>query len=291
MFAPLETGDKVGLVCPASPVSKTDLETAENNIKELGFVPVLGGSVPAAERFLAGTDEARAADINAFFADDDIKAIFAVRGGYGSARILPLLDYDVMAAKPKLFVGISDITALQNAMFKKAGTVAPSGVALIKKMKRRTRESLLKCLAGESFSLSLGEFARKGAADGRLIGGCLSVFAGLIGTEYMPEVQGNILVLEDVGDEPYVVDRNLRQLLNAGIFNAVSGVVFGQFYKCKAKDKADGTVAEVIFEYADIIPCPVAVNFNYGHQPDSFVLPLGVRCEMSSVQGQITFAM
>ena len=291
MFAPLEKGNKVGLVCPASPISKADLEVAENNIKKLGFVPVRGGSVLAAERFLAGADEVRAADINAFFADDDIKAIFAVRGGYGSARILGLLNYDVIAAKPKPFVGVSDITALQNAMLKKAGLVAPSGVILKKDLGERTKETLLKCLAGESFSLPLDEFARKGAADGRLIGGCLSVFVGLSGTEYMPEVQGNILLLEDVGEEPYVIDRNLRQLLNAGIFDAVSGVVFGQFYKCKPKDKADGTAEEVISEYANIIPCPVAINFNYGHQPDSFVLPLGARCEMSSVQGQLTVTM
>jgi len=291
MFAPLETGNKIGLVCPASPVSKADLAVAENNIKKLGFVPVRGSSVLAAERFLAGADESRAADINAFFADDDIKAIFAVRGGYGSARILNLLDYDVIAAKQKLFVGVSDVTALQNAMLKKVGLVAPSGVILKNDLGERTKETLLKCFAGGSFSLPLGDFARKGAADGRLIGGCLSVFVGLLGTEYMPEVQGNILVLEDVSEEPYVIDRNLRQLLNAGVFNAVGGVVFGQFYKCKPKDKADGTVNEVISEYANIIPCPVAINFNYGHQSDSFVIPLGARCEMSSVQGQLTVTM
>ena len=289
MFAPLEAGDTVGLVCPASPITENDLMMAENNVRKLGFVPVRGHGVFAADRFLAGSDKMRAADITAFFANDNIKAIFAIRGGYGSARILSLLDYELIAAKPKPVVGISDITALQNALFKKTGLVSFSGVALRNKIGKRTTEALLQCLKGRKLYLPMKEFARKGTAEGRLVGGCLSVFVGLLGTEYMPEVQGNILVLEDVRDDPYIIDRNLCQLMNAGVFNAVSGVIFGQFYKCGSKNRMNGTALDVIADYASIIPCPVAINFNYGHQHNSFVLPLGARCEMSSVQEELVF--
>lgn len=287
---PLQKGDKVGLICPASPTDSASIEQAKANITTLGFIPVLGKSVHDSARFLAGSDKDRAADINNFFADDDIKAIFIVRGGYGCSRLLHLIDYDLIARKPKFFIGISDTTVLQNALLAKTGLISLTGMAAKRPLAPKTTRSLTQCLNRRKLTFRNIAFGKEGNADGLLIGGCMSVFAGLIGTDFMPPLQGSVLLLEDIAEEPYRIDGMLQHFMNAKVFEQVSAVIFGTFYKCTAKDKADGTVAQVIDEYCKLLPVPVIKDFNYGHQPNSYVLPLGATARINGSTASLSIS-
>lgn len=285
----IKIGSRVGLICPASPVNEEEIKIAETTLKDIGLVPVLGDHLVNKGSYLSGTDIERAEDIKRFFEAADIGAIFCIRGGYGSSRLLDILDFKLFKDNPKPFFGHSDITALNNAIFLKTGLESYSGLILKEEIGGETRRTLEYCLKQTPLIFSHQNFLRKGVGTGHLIGGNLTVFLHLLGTQYFPEVKGNILLLEDVGEKPYELDRKLRHLLQAGIFSQVSGVIFGSFYHCEdGVSKADKW-REVIKEYGEQFPCPVVIDFNYGHHPNSVVLAIGSKVEISSLQGTVTF--
>ncbi len=285
----IKAGAKVALTCPASPVSENEIKTAVNTLKDLGFKPIVGEHVLTQEHYLAGTDEERAAELEAFFKNPEIAAIFCVRGGYGSARLLDILDFRIFQDFPKPFFGHSDITALSNAIFAKTELESYTGLILKAPPEAETLRTLEHCLSQLPLIVSHQNFLRKGVASGHLIGGNLTVFSHLLGTPYLPKLTGNILLLEDVGEEPYRIDRMLRHLQQAGVFSQVSGVIFGSFYHCESRNKNLIPVHDIICEYAEKFPCPVIIDFNYGHHPNTMVLPIGSMVEMSSLQGTVTF--
>lgn len=277
----LKPGDTIGLITPSSPMRPERLELGLNYLKSKGFQVKLGQHMLDADRFLAGKDVDRANDIMAFFRDDSVHAIMATAGGYGSQRLLPHLDFDFIRAHPKWLTGFSDTTALQLALQTQSGLVTANGFTfrdvdpgepdpLIDK-------TLMACLKNEGFTIQEGIPAIPGKAHGTLIGGTLSLLTALMGTPYQPIFKDAILLIEEVFAEPFQVDSMLSQLELAGVFNQISGVIFGQFVFCEPKEnpERDGTINQVVQEWVQRINVPCLTEFPYGHGNRRCVLPLG----------------
>ncbi len=269
----------VGIVTPASAVEESLLHAALPAMERKGWHVRLGKNVYKRNRFCAGSDEERADDLHEFFKDENIDMIIAARGGYGTARLLPIIDFGLIAAHPKPFVGLSDTTAFQNALLKKCNIVTFSGFVPACDIRDErfmpvTEASLDDVLSGKEQRFS-GVTLYSGTAEGMLAGGCLTLMETLIGTPFFPDLNGAVLLLEDVGEDPYRIDRMMTHLFLAGAFNRLAGIVFGEFFRCSPKDKNDGTVDDVLEEWADKLKIPALKNIIYGHQPNHCVVPLG----------------
>lgn len=273
----LKKGDTIGLVSPSSPVSENEIESGMKFLKSHGFKIKLAKHIYSSERFLAGTDAERASDLMDFFKDPEIKAIIATRGGQGSQRLLPFLDYDLIKKNPKKLIGFSDTTALQLGLFKMSGLISYTGYTLTVHHSRLVEKTLVSSLFDEKYKISRGTTVHTGKCRGLLLGGNLTLLTNLMGTSYLPHFHNTILLLEDVGIEPYNIDGMLSQLDLAGIFNQVSGVIFGKFEKCKEKKahQGQGTVDDVINEWASKLKVPCIKDFPYGHGKQNCILPIG----------------
>lgn len=273
---PLREGDTIGIAAPSSPLQQKEIEKGIGFLKELGFNIKLGNHLYERDRFLAGSDAHRAQDVMNFFADSSVQAIFVARGGQGSQRILPLLDYPTISKNPKKLFGFSDTTALQLGLFKQSGLVSYSGYTLTTKMTPLLEKTLLSCLTDVPFQINEGEIGSSGIVRGILVGGNLSLLTSLIGTPYQPNFKNTILLLEDVNVEPYNVDRMLSHIELAGIFKQVSGVIFGQFENCFSESTpADGSITQVISEWIGRLSVPCIKDFPYGHGIKKCVVPIG----------------
>lgn len=278
---PLKPGDTIGLVTPSSPMFPGRLEAGSAYLKEKGYKIKVGRHVHDNDRFLAGKDTDRAEDINHFFQDPEISAIMATGGGYGAQRILPHLDYDLIRANPKWITGFSDTTALQLGLLSQAGLASCTGFIFNNlddgPPEALTEKTLMTCLSGESYEISEGKSVHPGTAKGALVGGNLGCMTSLMGTPYQPDFNQTILLIEEVGAEPYIVDMKLSQLDLAGVFEQVSAVIWGEFERCDAKHspERDGTVEDVIHEWSKKIKKPSIKNFPYGHMKRRCVLPIG----------------
>lgn len=285
---PLKIGDTIGIIAPSSPFSVDAIKNNVQYFEQKGFRIQYGAHIYDAERFLAGKDEHRASDLMEFVKDPNIKAIMVARGGQGSQRVLPLLDYKLIQQHPKMLIGFSDTTALQLGLLKRAGLVTFSGFTLTLQMGSYVEESLNSCLYGNPYSISGGNSIKAGIVSGSLMGGNLSLLSSLLGTPYQPNFQGSILLLEDVLVEPYNVDRMLSHLYLAGIFDQIIGIIFGEFDKCISSHGEDeGTIADVIEEWSLRMRVPCITNFPYGHGKRQCVLPIGKTVELNANLGQI----
>ena len=279
----LKPGDTVGVVAPSGPFDPERLAHGLAYLEARGYRVRPGASLYARARYLAGDDAARAADLNAMFADPDVRAIFAARGGYGAARVLDLLDWALIRRHPKILVGFSDTTALQLGIYARTGLVSFSGLTLCADITEEgvhpvTETSLWAAMTEGRFPPVEGLHAlRSGTAEGPLIGGCLSLVASLAGAPYLPDLTGSLLFLEDVNEAPYRVDRMLNQLHMSGAFERASGVLFGRFEGCEPDRDWEGTVEAVLEDLASRIACPVFCGLPYGHGPGRRVLPVGMR--------------
>ncbi len=287
----LQPGDTVGVVAPSGPFEPERLAPALEYLRGRGYRVREGDRLYARERYLAGGDADRAADLNGMFADPEVRAIFAARGGYGSARVLDLLDWGLVRRHPKALVGFSDTTALQFGLFARAELVTFTGVALStdvteEGMHSVTEEALWMALVEGRFPSVEGlQTLKAGCAEGRLLGGCLSLVASLLGTPYLPDLNGALLFLEDVNEPPYRVDRMLNQLRMAGIFSQVAGLLFGQFEGCGPDREEEGPLEAVLVDLADRVTCPVFCGLPYGHGPGRRVLPVGMRAKITDGDG------
>ncbi len=233
----LERGDRVGLIAPASPPTGDDIGQAVEHVASLGLVPVLGKSVRAQDGYLAGSDAERAADFNAMARDSEIRAIVAIRGGYGTMRILPMLDYEAVARDPKIVMGFSDLTALLNAVAVRSRVVTFHGPvgAHGSSWSGAARAYLEAALFATNPTRLRIDGARpivSGRARGRLAGGNLALVASLVGTPFAVAAGGAILFLEETEEPPYRIDRMLTQLALAGDLVAARGILFGRCTKC-----------------------------------------------------------
>lgn len=301
----LRPGDTVGLIEPAGFTDDSfDLDVVKETIVAMGLKPKASPHLAGRYGYLAGTDKDRAADVNAMFADPQVRAIFAVRGGWGCARILPLLDFATIRRNPKLLVGFSDITALHLAIAAKAGFVTIHGPVAASGWSRFSWDAFRAvAFDGATPTLStppgqedrLAQRAgrirtfRPGVARGRLIGGNLSVLAALIGTPYVPDFTGAILFLEDISEQPYSIDRMLTQLALAGVLGRVAGVAFGQCTDCGPSGASYGgfTLSEVLQQHLEPLGVPAFQGGQFGHVANQYSLPMGVMAEMDAGAGTI----
>jgi muramoyltetrapeptide carboxypeptidase len=263
-------------------------------LQQKGFKVKVGPHLHNTERFLAGTDEARAQDIMDFFRDGDVHAILATAGGYGSQRLLPLLDYAIIRNNPKLLTGFSDTTALQLGILKQTGLVSCTGFTFrdvdTDEIDPLVESTFMSALFGKAFQIEEGTPVKPGIVQAPLIGGNLECLIALMGTPYQPDFGGSILLIEDVMAEPYQTDCRLSQLALAGVFEQVAGVVFGDFVECIAKHfpLRDGTIDDVIDAWSKQMKVPCLKHFPYGHGKRRCVLPIGKEIILDAGKGCIT---
>jgi len=290
----LRPGDTIGIVTPASPMLVEKLERGVDYLRSRGYRVMIGEHVYDSHGYLAGWDKDRINDLQAMFTNQEVKAIFSSRGGYGTPRMLDKINYELIRNHPKIFVGYSDVTALQLAIWQHCRLVTFSGPMAAVEMGTGIAPLAEHCLwtllGGENsdhvFSAQGApklEVIRSGKARGILLGGCLSLLNSIIGTRHQPDFTGSILVLEDIGEQPYRVDRYLSQLRAAGILDQVNGILLGQFVDCAEKEgEPTLTLEEIFADYFEPLAVPVLKNFMYGHVPKKFTLPLGAVVEIDS---------
>jgi muramoyltetrapeptide carboxypeptidase len=298
----LRRGDVIGICAPASPPeSREKLEKGIRYLERLGYGVELGANAYRKNGYLAGTDEQRAADINNFFADKKIKAIFTIRGGYGSQRILPLLNYSLIKRNPKILVGYSDITALHCALFAHCGLVTFSGPMVAAEMSGnfhgKTEERFWRDvtstkpptpLVGKRTFPALSH--RKTVSTGRLMGGNLSLLSSLVGSAHFPRQNDIIYLIEEIDERPYRIDRMLQQLHSAKIFQAAAGIALGDFRTCiPAKGKSSLSIQEIFLNTFCQYNFPIVSGFSYGHIRNSLSFPIGVRVIIDQKRNSVTF--
>ena len=287
----------IGIVAPSSPVPDGLVDQSITYFENLGFKVKTGTHLNKNELFAAGTDEERASDIMDFIKDPEVSVIITTNGGACSIRTLPLLDYGMITQNPKLIVGYSDATALQLGIYAKTGALSLTSFNCSDitngTVAENTWTSFLHCLNKESYSVNGGETVCHGTVTAPIIGGNLTCLLNLMGTPYQPDFSGKILLIEDVGIEPYLVEGMFSQLYVAGILDNVAGIVIGRFTECTAKhfDSKDVTTEDVIDFWCKRIKVPCIKNFPYGHIENRYVLPLGqiVTLDASNCRLDINF--
>ena len=284
-------GDTIGVAAPASPPDQPEkIDEAMARFTQLGFRLKKAAHIDDRDGYLAGSDEDRAADLHALFADPDVKAIFALRGGYGSCRILPRLDYDLIRAHPKPFFGYSDITALHQAILCKAGLVTFHGPnlreAFLPENARFFHELFLEPLAREAMTLFAagGEGTIQtlvpGRVTGHLLGGNMTCLLRLIGTPYAPDFRGAILFLEDIGEKAYRIDGMFTHLRLAGVLPHLAGLVLGSFTHDDPEER--DRIAACLRREAERIGVPCVAGAPIGHFPGQIIVPMGVAATLDA---------
>ena len=306
--AALKEGDTIGLVCPAySAFIKEDVQIAIESLEVLGFKVKKGDHIFDRYGYLAGSDEDRAADINKMFADKNVNGIMAMHGGWGCARILPLLDYRTIQRNPKVFIGYSDITALLLGINAKTGLVTFHGPVGSSSWNSFSVENFRNMLI-EGKAVQMTNPVKKGdnlvqvddriytinggKATGKLIGGNLTVLSHILGSPYVPDFKDNILFLEDVGEDLYRVDRMITQLKIAGILNQLSGFVFGKCTDCPPSKGGYGslTMEDIFEDHIKPLKIPSFSGAMIGHIKDKFTIPVGLEATIDAGVGSITLS-
>ena len=300
----LMPGDTVALVAPASATFKTvELDIAKESLEALGLEVRIGGHLLDRHGYLAGLDRDRAEDINRFFTDASIKAILPIRGGWGSSRLLPYLDYDVIRRNPKIVLGYSDITALLIAIHARTGLVTfhgPNGMGRWDEFSVGWVRRILferEAVAMEN-PREKGEFLVQtenriqtitpGVARGRILGGNLSVLSAIIGSPYLPDWDGAILFLEDVGEDVYRIDRMMTTLKLAGVLERIRGFVFGTCSECEPGEGYGSlTLEEVFNDHIKPLKVPAWQGAMIGHRMPQFTIAVGGQVEIDATAGRI----
>ncbi len=283
----LSEGARVALVAPAGPLrDERDLQRAVDNVQALGWTPVVASNALARAGYFAGDDAHRALELNRALTDDAIDGVWCLRGGYGTTRILDALDYDTLARRPKPVIGYSDITALHAALIARAGVVTYHGPTARAALSEFSRESLYRAVVTGCDPCGGAPGARtlrSGRADGVLAGGNLALIAALAGTPYAPPFDGAIVVLEDIDEAVYRVDRMVRQLLMSGLLDGARALAFGACTNCpEASDDGARRLDDVIAETGDLLGIPTVSGVPVGHIDEQWTLPLGARAVLDA---------
>lgn len=286
----LRAGGVIGIAAPASAVDPEKLAAGEERLRKAGFAVVRRGDVLARHRYLAGDDARRAGELMALVADPQVEAILCARGGYGSPRILGRLDAAAVRAARKPLVGFSDITALLLWQRRAAGLVGFHGPMLDRGGDLRDDEldALVAALTGAGPARTVWRGAEGGGAvaEGRLVGGSLTMLAASLGTPWEVDTRGAVLLVEDVGERPYRIDRLLAQLRAAGKLARVAALGLGRFEQC---DEPNGavTAAEVLRETVDALGVPWVAGLPFGHGAPNLVWPLGARARVDGARAEL----
>ena len=300
---PLPPGSTIGLVAPSGGMPREAVEAGVARIQALGYRTVLGDFAYERHGYLAGTDAQRAADFNAVWANPEVDGVLCLRGGYGAMRILNMIDWDLIRARPKWFCGFSDITALHLAMEREAGLVTFHGpMAAAFGNEEYDTPGFLKALqqaaplgtipwpdpAAEGAPVPV--VVRSGVADGRLVGGNLSLLASMAGTPWAPDYTGRIVFIEDIDEFPYRMDRMLVQLLLASNLGKAAGILFGDSPTCLSGEEGKPSLSlmDVMQELLVPLGIPVLYGFPCGHTQYRATLPLGVTVRLDAGAAALT---
>ena len=294
----LAVGDTIGLVAPASPPDQPEkIEEAVARFIAQGFRIKQGKNVDEHDGYLAGSDQQRADDLNALFVDPEVRAIFAVRGGYGSCRILPLINYAAVRANPKLFIGYSDITALHHAILKAAGLVTFHGPNAREAFLPGNAAAFHRLFLEPAVASSMVLFSRDtasgletivpGRARGRLVGGNMTCLLRLLGTPYAPDFRGGILFLEDIGEKAYRLDGLFTHLRLAGVLAQLGGLILGRFDHPDVAER--DRISACLRREAEGIGVPCVGGAPIGHFPEQIIVPLGVQAELDADATTLSF--
>ncbi len=290
----LSSGDSIGIIAPASPISRELLQQGCLAIEHLGFKPVFYDSIFSEEVYFAGSHELRMRELHTMFSDPQIRGIFCARGGYGTNYLLPRIDMEIIRKNPKVFLGYSDVTALLTHFYDSAGLVTFHGPMVTKDFAQPDGvdiHSLRSVLGGEpcNFDTRGVEVLSEGEAEGVLYGGCLSMLAASLGTPYEVRPAGTLLFIEDIAAKPYQVDRMLTQLKYAGKLNDVRGIVFGEMVNCIQSPDQSYTLQEVVLMTLKELNIPMIFGLRSGHVSRSNItLPLGIRAKLRAQRSSAT---
>jgi muramoyltetrapeptide carboxypeptidase len=282
----LNIGATLGIIAPSGPVyDKNRITKGIEILESLGFKVVISSNCYLKHGYLAGEDSIRAKDINKSFENKYLDGIICLRGGYGALRILDLIDYNIINENPKVFIGYSDITALHSAIHKNCNLVTFHGPMVASDIADDdfwSNEALINSVCGNIYSYNIKLNPIKGGnVKGELVGGNLSVICSLIGSSFVEDYENKLLFIEDIGEEPYRVDRMLQQLKLSGIISKLSGVILGQFTNCQAKDEENSLSLDyVINDFFANMAIPVYCNLQAGHENKKITLPLGIEVEI-----------
>ena len=283
----LSPGDTVGIVAPASHIPKANeeyLQQGAERLREMGFEVTYSPSLLKKKHlYLAGKDQKRAQELMAMFLDPEVKAILCTRGGYGTQRIIPYLDPELIRGHPKPLVGCSDITVLLIYLLQQCLLIPFHGPNVATRQFIEGNDEMMQSLRGTLTApapiaeitctvLRAGK-AQGDSIEGEIIGGCLSSLVTTLATTYEPDLQGKVLFVEDVDEPPYKIDRMLTHIKSAGKLAGIKGVIFGQMPGC---DTENALLREVIVDALEAIPGPILFNFPSGHGPRNLTIPLGV---------------
>lgn len=297
----LKEGDRIGVVAPSSPASRDQVDQAQAALEALGFQVEMGQSCYEGYGYLAGPDELRAGDINSMFRREDIDGIICLRGGYGASRILDLLDYEMIGENPKVFVGYSDITVLHLALNQKSRLVTYHGPMAASDFAGEMSDFTLENFKNMVFDLDYKTIVENprgeefitisgGQVEGELIGGNLCLLANTIGTAYEVDTEDKILFIEEVGEDPYAIDRMLTQLRLAGKFDKVAGILLGDFADCVASKPEYDDQLPLIKVFEDrlgTIGVPCIYNLQLGHCEPVLTLPFGIELKLNADKGYV----
>ena len=304
----LNEGDTIGLVTPASALPRTSFDLAIENITSLGFKAKYSPNLRVKKGFLGGTDQQRLDDIHSMFESPEVSGIVCARGGYGAGRLLPHINYDLIKANPKVFVGYSDITALLYGIHKMSGLVCFHGPMAASVFSDFTKKSFKETLTQKESPIkilipSYGANHEKpafqpirlfeGRARGALVGGNLSLVCAMLGTPYDLDFKDKIVFLEEVGENPYRIDRMLTQLLNAGKLQQAKGIALGVFYDCQTAPTDPSYpwstgLKSVLMDRIAPLKIPAIYGMPIGHIEDNATLPFGVQAQLDTTAGSLS---
>ena len=288
--------DTIGLIAPSGPLRNIKIEEIKYELNKLGYEVKIGKSCYLSYKgYLSGRDEDRALDLEKMFLDKDVDAIMCVRGGYGCARILDLIDFTIIRDNPKIFIGFSDITALHIAINQICDLVTYHGImaASIKKWDCFTYSSLINALNFKDELILKNPCNEKlisiydGSCEGKLIGGNLSLIVSTLGTKYEIDTKDKILFIEEIGEFTYKIDRMLNHLQMAGKFKDCKGIIFGEFTDCNKAFDNDDEILNLFQEIAIKNKKPTICNLKSGHCIPMVSIPLNMICQMNSVNEEI----
>ena len=286
----LKPGAKIGIAAPAGPFDSQTFLRGTRILEAKGFEVYVPQGLLEANGYLAGSDEHRADFVNQLFADKSVDAIVCARGGYGSLRILHLLDYDVVAKNPKIFIGFSDITALLTVLYDRCGLVTFHGPVLtsLADADEITKVSLFQTVSSDTkleIEVSEGITLSPGAGSGILCGGNLNTLCHLVGTPFAPSFADKILFLEDRAEAPYRIDRMLIQMKLADCFKGLAGIVLGSFEDCGPADEIFNIINEIFSDYH----VPILAGMNAGHGNPNLTLPMGIEATLDADRHMLSY--
>jgi len=290
----LKPEDKVGLITPAGFITEEKLHNAINNLASIGLKPVFHKNILEKKGYLAGSDERRLNELHSMYKDENIKAIWCVRGGYGTTRVLDKISYNLIKQNPKPLLGYSDITALNQAIYKKTGIPGFQAVVASGNFTPYVVENLKNCLFSNSENIKINIFEEhkedayiitEGNMSGTLAGGNLALIVSLLGTPFDMAWDNKIIFLEDVSEAPYRIDRMLTQLISSGKFNRVKGIILGKFNDCEPDedDKINSmSLKEVIIDRLKPLNIPAVYGFSFGHIKNRAIIPVGINANFNT---------